>query len=108
MVHAALWVLAILTCSFGQILVSYEDYARTHGWPVGELMTASWIRLLGAAVYLVALGRAFMAIAWWAPLVVAVTAFIVAFLVLGVFRSWVQAVAFLGSILCMVGTLLVQ
>ena len=101
----AFCVFAALTCTFGQILVSYESYARARNWPVGDAMSSSWATFLGGAAYAVVI-KVLVVVAWWAPFVLALAAALFAFVLCQLLRSWVQIVALVGTSVGLVASFL--
>ena len=93
---------ALLAITFGSgfIIISYEDYSRMRGWPIGELLSSdhSTIKLLAAFNMLQSTVFPFFALHWLSPLLVVALGFGLAVIVTQLLKYWVQLPATLTAI----------
>lgn len=86
------------TFAFGFSTLTYREQAQARNWPVGMLFHEKdgTVKILSAAALFGVVFIAFVRGPWWFALVVPIAGVALGFLLLQVFRSWMQLFGFLG------------
>ena len=97
-----------LTAACSWICLAYRGFAKNSNWPVIKPLQEdfSWPKLLAFASMAWACLRSIQTIGLWAPFVILIFGFFVAFIATFLMRSRIQVVAIAGLIAGSIGTIL--
>jgi len=97
-------VVFTLLATFAWIIIAYPYYVKNRDWWISSMFVSD-TSLIKLVAYVALLGSAYASVklgAWWDSIIVIVLGLLLALILTGVLRSFVQYVAVIGLVVCWV------